>query len=291
MPPADPKEIARIEKKAKHGRKVSPPRPLNALEIVASRGAHLGTPLPRRLDKPGAKGSFALEQLAEADHDGRVRSRQRMLLSPCGAWAQSLAEAIHRADVEKKTVAQILERKLTPLDRVLGETISPEMRWYVDVNCTVLNGHKKSMDYSGSTRATSPDSKLPITEHDQADRRAFAFVRGKLVPSHQEFLEIATILQHHEAVDLTMHQPFFRDVPLTEMTIAEVGKVILHSVNAGRGEAGFLGYARAVGEALHLAIIEFSTLEVRRLRKVVDAENAERVKRTLGLDVKLSRTA
>jgi hypothetical protein len=112
-----------------------------------SQGAHLGTPLPRRMDKPGSKGSFELEQLAEADHDGRVRSRQRMLLSPRGAWAQSLAEAIHRAEKEHKTVAQILNTKLTPLDKVLGESMSPEVRWYVDTNCAVLTARK----YPGTT--------------------------------------------------------------------------------------------------------------------------------------------
>jgi hypothetical protein len=104
-------------------------------------------------------------------------------------------------------------------------------------------------------------------------------------------LEVATLIQHNEAIDLTVHHPYFRDVPLEEFSSAEIGKIILHSVNTGRGEAGFLGYARAVAEAVHVAIIEFSTLEVRRLRRIADNENAERVKRTLGLDVRLSRSA
>jgi hypothetical protein len=276
-------ERQRIEAQAKklrnRARTPSKPRPLNALEAVAARGAHLGTPNAMQIHKPGA--GF---ELAPPEFDGDVRTRRKFLLTPPWMRTESVRDALIKAQETGKTVDELLVDRSTPLDKVLGPALSPAIHWYLSIHVRALNGHKPIVNYSGANSRGDPGDKLAIQPEDERERGAYAFVNQKLKPHEQEFLHICAICQYPDAIDLTVHSVYMNGAPIQELTRAEVGKMLLGIGDARRGEGGFDGYCKAVTASLNEVMMEYSINDLRRVgRKMRDEQDAKR-RRVLGME-------
>lgn len=257
----------------------SKPKPLNALEQVAARGAHLGTPNSRQIAKPGAS-----YELAPPEYDGDVRARRKFLLTPPAMRTDSVRAALIKAHETGKTVDELLVNRDTPLDKVLGPALTPAIHWYINIHERVLNGHKPIVNYSGANSRGDPGNKLALQPADERERGAYAFVNQKLKLHEQEFLHVCTICQFPDAIDLTVHNVVVEGVALRDMTRAEVGRLLLGIADARRAEGGFDGYCKAVTTSLNDIMIEYSITELRRTgRKMRDEQDAKRM-RVLGME-------
>jgi len=276
-------ERQRIEAQAKklrnRARKPSPPRPLNALEAVAARGVHLGTPNSQQIAKPGL--GF---ELAPPEYDGDVRTRRKFLLTPPWMKTENIRAALIKAQETGKTVDELLVDRGTPLDKVLGPNLTPAINWYIDVHVRVLNGNKPIVNYSGTETRGDPGGKLAMQPKDEAERGAYAFVNKKLKPHEQDFLHVCAICQFPDAIDLTMYDIRVEGTPLKNLTRAEIGKLLLGIGDGRRGEGGFDGYCKAITTSLNDIMLEYSILEMRRTSRAMREEQDAKRLRVLGMD-------